>query len=462
METRANLAAVGIFVLAVVAAGFAVAYWMVVGGRTGAREQVVIVFPGSVGGLIPGANVSFNGIKVGEIVRLDFAPEDPNRVVAVASIRADTPIKRDSRAALAYQGLTGIATVSIYGGTKDATLLLAGRGGDNAVLFADASGVQDLVEGTQRVIGQADATLAAINELVRDNRASIDATVKNAEAISGALAKNAGNIERFMADVGRAADVLAKVSGKVEALVEDLDRIATSVEPAKVRQTVENVAKLSTDLAKSSGEIETVVREAQAAVAEVRKTVAAVDPAKIKATVDGVAEFSKYVGTKTQDLEAIVKSSKSAAANVDAFTADLSRKVPDIAAIIDDFRKMASRVEVASQRIDGILAKVDGLVGSAEGKGLLSQGQAFLEEATFAARALRESAMSVQTRVGDIAEGINRFTAGGMREVRDLIGEGRRTLGSIERAVTELDKNPSRILFGGGKGSVPDYGPGRR
>jgi phospholipid/cholesterol/gamma-HCH transport system substrate-binding protein len=40
------------------------------------------------------------------------------------------------------------------------------------------------------------------------------------------------------------------------------------------------------------------------------------------------------------------------------------------------------------------------------------------------------------------------------------MADGRRTLGDISRAVNNLDKNPTRLLFGAGNSSTPAPAPG--
>jgi phospholipid/cholesterol/gamma-HCH transport system substrate-binding protein len=40
------------------------------------------------------------------------------------------------------------------------------------------------------------------------------------------------------------------------------------------------------------------------------------------------------------------------------------------------------------------------------------------------------------------------------------MADGRRTLGDISRAVNNLDKNPTRLLFGAGNSSTPTPAPG--
>ena len=154
METRANLVTVGVFVLAVIAAGFLSMYWLLRGSEGELRATVTVVFPGSVSGLVTGANVTFNGIKVGEVSKLSFAADNPAEVVATVTVDAATPIKVDSHVSLGYQGLTGVSYVQIWGGSKPADPILVKPDGER-VMLAERSSVQDILEGAQKLLRDA-------------------------------------------------------------------------------------------------------------------------------------------------------------------------------------------------------------------------------------------------------------------------------------------------------------------
>ncbi len=365
METRANLVIVGLFVLAVIAAGFGSAFWLLKGGEGARRASVTIVFPGSVSGLVTGANVSFNGIKVGEVVKLSFAPDDPSRVIARVNVDSETPIKKDSRVSLGYQGLTGVATVQIWGGSAEAQSLLA-LDENERLMYAERSSMQDILEGAQRVLSRLDSAVGTIDQLVKDNAQSVTTTVKNAETFSNSLAKNSDGVSKFMDAVAKAGDVLGNVSGKIETLADDIDGLVRTVDKTKVTE------------------------------------------------------------------------------------------------IVDGAHSMMGRLDEASKRVDGILAKIDAIAGSDEGKGVVRQASVFLEEATAAAKSIKETAETFQARAGDISDGLTRLTGTGVRELRDFVADGRRTLGTIDRAVGNLDRDPKRLLFGGSSGKVPEYTGNRR
>lgn len=81
-----------------------------------------------------------------------------------------------------------------------------------------------------------------------------------------------------------------------------------------------------------------------------------------------------------------------------------------------------------SARIDSIMAGVDALMGSKDGK----EG-----ELQLAAKSFRE-----------LAENLDKRSAGFISDGRILISDSRRTLADISRAVNNFDRNPTRVLFG--------------
>ena len=85
METRAPFVVVGAFVLAAIAAVFGFVYWLQNTGGLGPRATYHVQFEGSVPGLLVGAAVLFNGIRVGEVTDyVDLSPWPPFNLADVA------------------------------------------------------------------------------------------------------------------------------------------------------------------------------------------------------------------------------------------------------------------------------------------------------------------------------------------------------------------------------------------
>src|SRR3954454_20597920 len=123
METRANYVVIGLFTLAVIAGGVGFVYWCSRAGDGGERATYRVLFDGAVSGLRTGGWVLVNGIKVGEGSDLRLNPQNPRQVLAIIAIDKAVPVRTDPRVGLDFQGLTGIASISVKGGAADAPAL---------------------------------------------------------------------------------------------------------------------------------------------------------------------------------------------------------------------------------------------------------------------------------------------------------------------------------------------------
>src|ERR1700694_4560535 len=118
MKSRASNLLIASLTLAFVAASFGA--WLGYQKLAGIKQRVPfrVVFEGSASGRRKGGSVNFAGIRVGEVVSLKL--DHPRRVVALAMIDNNTPVRKDTEVGLEFQGLTGIAAISFTGGSLDA------------------------------------------------------------------------------------------------------------------------------------------------------------------------------------------------------------------------------------------------------------------------------------------------------------------------------------------------------
>jgi phospholipid/cholesterol/gamma-HCH transport system substrate-binding protein len=207
METRANYALIGLFTLAVIFGAFSFAYYYISAGHQNARKTYIIHFEGSVSGLSNGAAVLFDGLKVGEVSELNLMHDDPNRVYARISVDARTPVKTDTRVALEYGGLTGVAWVAMEGGGVNSPALA-----ENGILEATPSGMQGLIKKATALSVKADEFIDRANKLLEENAPAIKAST--------------ASMQTFTA-------VLADVSP-------ELQKAVASIDPAKVRSILDN------------------------------------------------------------------------------------------------------------------------------------------------------------------------------------------------------------------------------
>lgn len=191
METRANYVLIGLFTLAVIVGAFGFVYWFHHIGGTGARTTYRVVFSGPISGLRSGAAVVFNGIRVGEVTSLTLDQGNPKQAMATLSVDADTPVRADTRVGLDFQGLTGIAMLSLKGGLPNAAPIKA-NGAEPPLLFA-ADGVgQDVVQSARDV-------MVRLEGFLEQNQTALKNSIKNIETFTDTLARNSDRLDRVMA-----------------------------------------------------------------------------------------------------------------------------------------------------------------------------------------------------------------------------------------------------------------------
>ena len=191
METRANYVLIGSFTLAVIAAAFGFVLWFQSLHTTKLRSPLRIVFEGPAAGLRNGGSVNFNGIRIGEVISVKL--DNPRRVVALAMVENNAPLRKDTLVGLEFQGLTGVAAISLKGGEEAAPPVPLDEDGI-PVLTADPNRLQDVTEAIR-------GTLQNINKVVSDNQEAVRNSLHNLEVFSQSLARNSERIDSVMARV---------------------------------------------------------------------------------------------------------------------------------------------------------------------------------------------------------------------------------------------------------------------
>ena len=194
MEIRARYVQMGAFALAVIAAGFAFVFWLNNAGGLSQRAVYYVRFDSPVSGLLRGSAVLFNGIRVGEITRLELNAASPRRVQATIAIDHDTPVSTDTAVGIDFQGLTGSPVIALTGGSS--TLPLVAGKGEPATLVADPAAGQSMSQAARDVLRRFDAVLA-------ENAEPLRTMIANLDKFAGALARNSDRLDGIVAGLER-------------------------------------------------------------------------------------------------------------------------------------------------------------------------------------------------------------------------------------------------------------------
>ncbi len=289
METRANYIMVGSFVLAFSVGVVFFVLWLAKFQRDVDFNRYDIIFQGSVTGLTEGNAVRYNGVKVGEVVFIGLDRENPSRVRALVEVEENTPVRVDTKASLAFQGLTGKRYILLSGGSLDSAELTKTAEQKRPVIASKPSPIDQVMEGAPEAIASANALLIQANEIVGpENRERITEILDNTATVSRTLA---GRSDQIGATIDDLAETMANLRGTTgalrtmaEGLREDSERLTASAEEAlsavetmagsidsSVNEAGDEVTGLIKDMRVTAKSFSTMAKEFQAIAAENRK-----------------------------------------------------------------------------------------------------------------------------------------------------------------------------------------------
>lgn len=214
METKANYTLIGLFTLVAIAGAFAFVWWFQSIGGSGAKAYYRVVFDGSVSGLSTGGPVLFNGIRVGEVTGLSLDPQHPERVVATIAVRQSVPVHKDTQVGMQFQGLTGLASLALKGGTASSPVL-TGTKDDPATIEAPVAATQDVTQTARDV-------LTRLDNLLSENQKALHTALANINTFTASLASNSKHIDNTLANVDKFSAMLARNSDRIDKIVEGM------------------------------------------------------------------------------------------------------------------------------------------------------------------------------------------------------------------------------------------------
>jgi phospholipid/cholesterol/gamma-HCH transport system substrate-binding protein len=169
---------------------------------------------------------------------------------------------------------------------------------------------------------------------------------------------------------------------------------------------------------------------------------------------DGMAVLTAEVGA-TQDISAAVRE---VLRKIDVFITDNSSQVHNSLVNIEAF---TDTLKKNSERIDTIMAKIDSAATGADSA--MKSADAFFKKTDGVMKGIEKlTGNGDDDKPGEIAETLRSYKVLAedldkktLKNFDALLADGRRTLATIDVAVRNFDRNPQRIIFGGGQPATP-------
>lgn len=163
------------------------------------ESRMRIVFEGgSASGLRRGGSVNFDGVQIGEVLSLKL--DNPRKVVAEVRVDTNAPIRKDTVVGLEFQGLTGIAAISLVGGESSDPPAPSDQDG-MPTLTADLSEIQSIRD-----------TLHSVDRILVGNQSTIKDGLLSFETYTASLATGGDAIDKAIA---KANDAFAGFDGAI-------------------------------------------------------------------------------------------------------------------------------------------------------------------------------------------------------------------------------------------------------
>jgi phospholipid/cholesterol/gamma-HCH transport system substrate-binding protein len=256
METKANYVLIGAFTLATAAFLLLFGLWAAKYSSDRDWQEYRVIFTEPVTGLTEGSSVQYNGIAIGTVETLDLDQKDPRRVIALLKLKADTPVKVDTRAKLSITGLTGVPFIQLTGGSPGARMLASGDRDEIPVIQAEASALQNIADTANRLVARMDEVLSD------QNVKRINDTLAHIEALTGSVADQREDLRALIVNARQSSEQLTKTLATTNKAVEDVDRELVDKLPGLIAKLDGTLTKLDS----AAGGADAILNENRAAI----------------------------------------------------------------------------------------------------------------------------------------------------------------------------------------------------
>ncbi len=306
MESKANYALVGLFVLLALAGVLSFVVWFSNAQFDQQYDEYDVVFQGAVRGLSQGSEVRFNGLPVGEVTGLSLDPTNSNAVIASIQIEADTPVYIDSTAQLEPQGLTGLNYIQVSAGSEELSLMSELPGPGPFRIQGKMSQIDNLVEGGEDVILGVQRALIRVNTLLSEEAIlDFQGILQNVRAITSNLKDSdldTDLVNDTLSRFGKAANDVSSAAVAVQRAADDFDSlIINDAKPVIARSEV-----TMAELEKTLSDYRVVAKNVSLVTTDLRDAINRVSNSgltDVEETLDGLRESVDSLETILSDIE---------------------------------------------------------------------------------------------------------------------------------------------------------------
>jgi len=309
MITRTEKVRLGIFLM--VSTSVLVITFIILAGvrMMKSLDTYYVHFEESVSGLELGAQVKYNGVRVGQVVDIRIDPKHLDNVIVRLDLRRGTPIRSDARAILTGMGITGLKFVEITGGSASATLLKPGG------IIKSGRSFMGTIEGKAEDIAvKVELAVSRINAVLsEENVARIDDVIANireiTDRVNNFLGENDEKLDAIVDDFTETSKDLKEGMASANRSLQDLESIIQTSKP-DVAVIIENVRETSVSFRKTASDLAKVDDILQSLSSTLRDFNSKLKSVDVEGISDGMKKSVDEAGEALTSIRRIVDASR--------------------------------------------------------------------------------------------------------------------------------------------------------
>ncbi|HEY5103260.1 MAG TPA: MlaD family protein [Steroidobacteraceae bacterium] len=254
MEREARYAAVGAFVLLVIAMAALFVYWYADSRERRTYVRYEVYFDGTVSGLARGAPVRYLGVEVGRVVRMRIDPRNSSRVEVVVDIDSTAPVSATTVAELSLQGVTGLLYIDLVVTDAARHLLESVPSLEYPVIRSARSNFDIFLASLPGLVGMVGDVSTRVTRILSDrNISAIGGTLDNINQASARLTPALQGIQTLTAD-------LRGASAQISAAADSVRGVADKGGP-ELLTALQHIRVVADNLASTSAKLDQLVQD---------------------------------------------------------------------------------------------------------------------------------------------------------------------------------------------------------
>ena len=245
MNGRNSYLIVGAFVSIGLVAMIAMVLFFAGGRSTEPIVRYTVMFERDISGLTLGAPTRYLGVEVGQVNAMSLVTQNGTKVRVDLEVLQSTPVTTASYASLAFQGVTGVAFVSLASDQDVRAMPLVAGDSEYPVIPARDVGLAALLSDGPEISHKITVLLDRANQLLdHDNQDSLSRSLASIDKLTQSLAAQEQTI-------GALPHQLHSVLEQIETTVGELRATLDQAEPdflatiRRLNQTSDNLANIS-------------------------------------------------------------------------------------------------------------------------------------------------------------------------------------------------------------------------